>query len=318
MERFRRNLGLKVVAIVLSLITFMAVRMFAHPSSETLAQSVYTVPINFVAPPQDMVYSADYKQVTVTLRGRLAALDRIDPGMISADVDLSERKKTGNALETVNVNVPGGAQVANVDPNYVWVQVSKRQNKRVPVRVNLMGQMESGYSVGTPEVLPATIDVNGSQDAVDRVMSLRASIPVARAKRTFTTTVQNLLAIDSAGNPVRGLKWVDEDISVTIPIFSLQRVPVNVDNVTVMAPKGVHYKVSVEPVNVVFECSDSQTIPESVRTEKKIIRLGKNEESAVVPLEIPDGLNLASGISSNVVVTVRPLAFEKKEQQQKN
>ncbi len=314
MERFRRNLGLKVLAVVLSLITFMAVRIFAHPSSETLAQSVYTVPITFVPPPQDMVYSADYQQVTVTLRGRLAALDRIAPGLLSAEVDLSERKKTGNALETVNVAVPGGAQIASVEPNYVWVQVSKRQNKRVPVRVNLMGQMESGYSVGTPEIMPATLDVSGSHDAVDRVMALRASIPIARAKKTFTTTVQNLLAIDSSGNLVRGLKWSDEDITVTVPIFSLQRVPVNVDNVTVMAPKGTRYKVTVEPINVVFECRDNQTVPESVKTEKKIVRLGKNEESIVVPLEIPDGLTLASGISSNVVVSVRPLAFEKNEQ----
>ena len=308
MNIIKHNLGLKILALVLSIVAWMAVHVFINPEHEdTVAHSVYTLPIKFIDPGSDMVYSADVKEAVVTLRGSLSQLNRITPELISAEVNLSGRTQAGNGLEAVNVMAPGGAVVANVDPAYIWVKVSKRLAKHVPVRVSLQGQVERGFSTGRPEVVPEKVVVSGADNKVNSVVALRAPLAVSHANSTFSAEVRTLLPVNADGDAVSGVEIGEGAVNVTVPVYALVRVPVSMDNVKIVAAGGKDsYTVTVEPNTVLCECLNKNNVPAAVMTKAQTIKLGSEEIVLTLPLEMSDGVVLASGISSNAVVKITP------------
>ena len=302
------NNFLKVLALILSILTWLAVRVFAGGGTTvSVAHRIYTVPISYTGVAQGMVYSAKENQVTVTLRGKLATLDNISPSLISAMVDLSERTKASNALETVNVMAPGGVDVASVDPAYVWVQISTRQTKNVPVSVNLQGQVESGYSVGDIDVVPKEVKITGGAEAIDSVIAVRAPLALTSATKTFSTILSGLIPIDSAGDKVEGVKIANVEVSATVPVRALVAVKVDLERINVKTTKGRQYSISVEPERVLLECASSSDAPLKLFTEARHIILGNDKKVITVPVRLPENVQLAPGISKDVVVSVMPL-----------
>ncbi|MDO5296043.1 MAG: hypothetical protein Q4F00_05250 [bacterium] len=305
-DRIKHNLNLKLIALAMSIIACIAVNAFTEPNNtNTIAHRIYTIPIKFVPPGGELVYSADVKEVVVTLSGTLDMLDRISPELISADVNLSGRSQPGNNLETVNVMVPGGITMTSVEPAYIWVRLSKLLVKHVPVRVELQGQVESGYSIGKPEIAPETLRVSGADTKVDSVVALRAPLAIAHANSTFSAALRTLLPVNASGEVVRDVQVSDELVSVTVPVYTLYRVPVSLAKVKVatMTPKQ-KYTITVEPKTILCEALNSGNIPTSVATQPQTVWLDKPEAVLTLPLDLPRGVSLASGVSSNVVVTV--------------
>lgn len=305
-DRIKHNLSLKLLAFAMSIVACAAVNIFTDTThDDTLAHRVYTIPIRFVAPNKDMVYSSDVKEVVVTLRGTLSLLDRISPELVSAEVNLSGQGQPGNNLESINVMAPGGATVSKVDPAYIWVKTSKLLVKPVPVRVALQGQAESGYSIGKPEVAPDSVRISGADAKVESVIALRAPLAVSHANSTFSAALKTLLPVDANGAVVKDVQVTEELVSVTVPVYTLSRVPVSLAKIKVIPsfPKQ-RYTISVEPKTVLCECLNNENLPSSVVTQPQTIRLENGEEVVTLPLDMPRGVSLASGVSSNVVVTV--------------
>ena len=305
MDRIKHNLHLKLISLALSVIACIAVNAFTQPDdNNTIAHRVYTLPIKFVEPGNDLVYSTEVKEVVVTVSGSLSQLNRISPELLSAEVNLSGRTQPGNNLESINVMVPGGITMTSADPTYIWVKLSKLLVKQVPVRVELQGQVAGGYSIGKPEVAPESVRITGADTVVESVVALRAPLAVAHANSTFSAALRTLLPVNSNGEVVKNVKIDETMVSVTVPIYTLYRVPVDLSKIKVatMSPKQ-RYTMSVEPKTVLF-ASLNHNAPTSVFTQPQTIWLDKDEAVVTLPLDVPRGVSLASGVSGNVVVTV--------------
>ena len=210
LKRLKQNTGLKFLALFMSLVACLSVHVLTTPTrDDTISHRVYTLPIKFSEPGNDLIYSAEEKEVVVTVRGSMAVLNKITPELLSAEVDLSTRIQPGNAVESIQVRTPNGVSVTSVTPSFTWVRVSHRLVKSVPVRVSLQGQVKSGYSVGTPVAFPVNAQVSGAVDRVERVVELRAPVVVSNLSSNVSVVALTLLPIDRQGEKVEGVDVVN-------------------------------------------------------------------------------------------------------------
>lgn len=308
MKVLRRNLGLKILALVLALLACAYVKTLAQPVADIPTQRVYTKPLVVVPPSEpDLLASISHSEVTVTLKGTKAVLDRIAPSLISAEVDLSQRDKPGNTLESITVLAPGGAEVSELSPSYVWAQVSKRQVVSVPVRVELSGQPIKGYRIGTPSIVPDKLRVVGGQEDVDRVAAVVVPISVGGVSHTFSTRAGSTNVVDANGQLVDGIEIRDSmGVDVTVPVLTLSQVKISLKNVEVVGRSGWNYVKTVEPETLVLEAEPSMPPPSVVLTEPYKFKHSSKPQTHSVTLKIPEGFSVTTPNDLDVLVNVIP------------
>lgn len=304
MRFLRQNLGLKLLALFLGLCAWSIVRLTAAPTGETPAQRVFFKPLQ-VLPPEDpdLVYKVGHQEVVITLRGRRTVLEKIDPGQISVDVDLSKRV-AGDYMAKVDVLAPGGAEISDVHPTHVWVQITRSQAAFRPVRVQLLGRPAEGTRVGTPAAEPRSVRVTGPPGNLDEVVAVVVPVNLAGLERTFSTRARTLEAVDAEGRATEGVEVQSEGVDITVPIVRLQEARVGTDRITVKGAPGWAYSVKAEPAVVTLEGPAGENLPDVVQTEPRTVEHSARPQSLEVPLVLPEGVRLAG--EERVRVQVRP------------
>ncbi|MCR5660861.1 MAG: hypothetical protein K6G50_01900 [bacterium] len=315
---FKHNLGLKIVAFILAIISWIIVRVMASPMGEIPTQRVYTKPLVVVPPNNsELLASVQQKEITITLRGKRGVLERIAPSLISAEIDLSQRDTAGSSYEKVTVLAPGGAEVTETEPATVWVQVAKRQAAAVNVVAHLIGQPEEGYGVGKPVVYPAKLRVVGAQDDVDKIVAIRAPVSIVGADHTFSTRVKTLYAIDASGNSIENVDINSGFADVTVPILSVSQVKVDLSAITVNGAEGWTYDISANPSTVPIMADTTKELPASIPVAPFEFTHSAEPQSVPVNVRVPAGYTLAGKNYASVMVTVTPHEPKKKTTKKK-
>ena len=304
MRFLRQNLGLKLLALFLALCAWSIVRLTAAPTGETPAQRVFFKPLQ-VTPPEDpdLVYKVGHQEVVITLRGRRTVLEKIEPGQISVDVDLSKRV-AGDYMAKVDVLAPGGAEISDVHPTHVWVQITRSEAAFKPVRVQLLGRPAEGTHVGTPAAEPRSVRITGPPGNVDEVQAVVAPVNLAGLDRTFSTRARALEAVDANGRAIESLEIQSEGVDITVPIEVVHEARVQTDRVTVRRAPGWTYVISADPPKVTLEGPAGSEMPDVVHTEPWIVQHATRSQSRELRLVLPEGLRVAG--EARVLVSVLP------------
>jgi len=300
----RQNLGLKLLALFLALCAWSIVRLTAAPTGETPAQRVFFKPLQ-VTPPEDpdLVFKVGHQEVVITLRGRRTVLEKIDPSQISVDVDLSKRV-AGDYMAKVDVLAPGGAEISDVHPTHVWVQITRSQAAFRPVRVQLLGRPAEGTRVGTPAAEPRSIRITGPPGNVDEVLAVVAPVNLAGLDRTFSTRARTLEAVDANGRAIDGVEIQSEGIDITVPIEVVHEARVQTDRITVQGAPGWAYSVTADPSKVTLEGPAGTAMPDVVQTEPWTLQHATRLQTRELRLVLPKGVRVSG--EDRVLVQVLP------------
>ena len=160
------NLRLKVLALLLSCVLWFTV------AGEHVVERSLRVPLEFRNMPQslDIVGNAP-DSVDVRLRGSSAVLSRVQPGEITAVLDLGSAR-TGSRLfpiRTDQVRAPFGIEVSQVLPNSIALDLEKSARRRVPVVPATDGSPAPGYVIGRVTADPATVEIMGPESRLRQV-----------------------------------------------------------------------------------------------------------------------------------------------------
>ena len=307
LSRLRNNFGLKALAFVMALCTAILVKTLARPIQELPTQRVFTKTIDILEPANsNLISSVSPSEVTVSIRGKKNILDRVDPNLISAMVDLSTRQTVGTALGAVDVMAPGGAEVSSVEPSHVWASVSRRVTSNVPVRVSIVGKPLDGYRLLNPIIEPAKVRVVGGMENVDKVAAVVAPIAVSEAEETFSTRVQTLNAVDGNGNTVPQVEVYTTNVYVTLPIVAVQKLPVSLKNISLQGLPDWEYKLTCKPSTVIVGREEGREKLGSLGVEKIVLPVGREVLTKTVRLELPEHYHLYDLPQGTVQVTVTP------------
>jgi YbbR domain-containing protein len=182
-----RNLGLKILSIVLAALIWLIV------SGEQIVERALRIPLEFtnLAPALELVGETP-DVVEVRVRGSSGALSRVAAGELVAVLDLRQARSGRRLfhLTGADVRAPFGIEVVQITPSNIAIMLESSANKVVPIVPEIEGDPRDGYVVGTITADPATVEVAGAESAVKRLtQALTEPVSVAGAAETVIETV---------------------------------------------------------------------------------------------------------------------------------
>ncbi|NNF84207.1 MAG: hypothetical protein HKM29_03525 [Deltaproteobacteria bacterium] len=202
MRRLRKNLGLKALALVLSILLWWIV------GGERNVLVGFAVPLEIRNIPADMALTNKVaRQVDVRIAGPSTLISGLEQKEISVVVDLFGAK-TGKEvipLTERSVKIPAGFRVERVYPASIEVALEKLVRKTVPVRARIGGTSEIRARIAKTEVDPPSLEVEALPGELSRLKTLTTEeINLEKAEGVFTAKVRVNLPEGHAkivGNP---------------------------------------------------------------------------------------------------------------------
>ncbi|MEM6956065.1 MAG: CdaR family protein, partial [Myxococcota bacterium] len=236
---FRRNIGLKLTALVTSLVLFSAVR-----GAEDAQRSVF-VNVAATLPPADadrMLVSQPPDQVRLTLRGPRSQINAIDE-LEAVVIDLTDTDQRYYYFADDDFDdIPAGVSITQVAPTSIPLEWARRIVRNVPVQPRLTGQPGEGLVLGEPaRVTPSSVELVGPVTEIESMRSIRTE-PVDLGE---LEEGRQQLRIPLARQPPHTRINGDAFVTVSLNVV-LDRLERTVGDIAVTAPEGI----TVEPQRV--------------------------------------------------------------------
>lgn len=163
------NLALKALSLGLALLLWVAI---AGEKSSEMGLTVQLEMQNF---PKDLELTGEpVNQVEVRLRASPGIIQRLGPGDVAAQIDLTGAAEGERfvPLTAETIRVPFGVTVVKVTPAILTLALEHTLQKDVPVRPRLLGSPAEGFEVAEIVARPATVRVAGPRSRVRDVESV--------------------------------------------------------------------------------------------------------------------------------------------------
>lgn len=313
--------GLKVLAFVIAVILWAYVRVtVGGVTANAVTQLELHIPLEIKGGGSNLIaYERSTDTIILTLRGDSEVVKELREGLVRAYVDL-EGMAPGSNWPEVQVLVPGGVQIIEVDPSSVNVQISPLMVKEVPIKISTAGSPQTGFKVGIPIFEPKTVKLSGPEELVRQVSVVSGVVPVDNQRENLAITVNNLLPLNDNDTAVMGvgasLKLETKEVRATIPIeqsSTLATLFVLTEKVKIKKQAGFRYVLTVEPQSVQFSTTlDGEDLPNGVQVDRVTLEpQGANPEIIDVPLVEPEGGQLVG--TTMVKLTLVPKKIPKEE-----
>lgn len=212
---FSIDLGRGALALLISLAVYFFALSESNP--ETTRRTEFTVPVEVVNRPAGLVLTNPPPPVQLRVRAAVDVFNRLRPESFVAQADASNATAGEAELFVVARALDADVREVIPDPARVRVRLEEIQERTVPVRVNVTGQVPAGYQMGTPRSEPPRVTVAGPSSQVRNAQEAVADINVERTtvsvNGAFTPRV-----VDARGNELRELTIRPQSITVGVPI----------------------------------------------------------------------------------------------------
>ena len=172
--------------------------------------------------------------VDVTIQGTRLNIGRLGASDVRAVIDVSHLTNVGNYTQSYSLTYPDSVDSSEVrvvrsSPSSVSFQVTRMDDKSVPVDVVFTGGVAEGYMLGDIEYEPQTVRVSGPASVLDTIDRAYAEVALEDMDATRTVDTPYIL-FDAEGNEIskEGLEFDFDTVSVTIPISKVKTVPIYV------------------------------------------------------------------------------------------
>lgn len=162
------NLGLKLIALVITLGLFIGVRLQEKVESWVDVEVIVRPP----PPASGVVLSSESPdKVRVLLRGRSSLIDSVREGKKPQVVmDLSGQRDAGSTMfyfDREMFDIPSGVELVDTRPEAVLVRTERVVTRKLPVRVRTFGRLKGGTElVDEPVPDPAEVVAYGASSIV--------------------------------------------------------------------------------------------------------------------------------------------------------
>lgn len=214
-----RNLGSLLLALVLA--TTVWVTAISQVDPDEVRNPSFSVPVTVVNLQPDLV-AQGYEQagVELTLRAPQSVWRQLQPGDIQLLLDLEGKSEGEYDVPLKAVIDRSPMRVDKITPAVMHITIDRLLLRMMDIRVEMSGNPAAGFQVGVPALVPEQVELSGPAVSVDRVVSIVAPIDVDGLRNTINQNV-TLLALDTEGNSVSGVRVNPAAISVTLPVQQL-------------------------------------------------------------------------------------------------
>ncbi|MBS3819630.1 YbbR-like domain-containing protein [bacterium] len=169
-----RNLGLKLFSLLIACLLWLTM----IPEEKIFSEKTLTIPLELHNIPSGIeVVEKPQSKIDVTIRAPNRLISRITPSNVHAGLDLREAtvEQEDYLLKNNMISLPEGAEVEDINPSQVNLQLEKSREILMAIEPNLIGEIPQGYRLQKVEVIPPEVKVKGPQSKINKSHKVRTS-----------------------------------------------------------------------------------------------------------------------------------------------
>ncbi len=304
----RINLSLAGLALLISFALWILVINDENP--EQVNTSDFSVPVEVTKIPSGLVLMNSVDSVRLRIQAPATKWSSFRASSFQATVDLSRLGPGIHAVSVVAEASDPQVSVLEVIPSTVTVRLEEVQQRSVPVKVNLVGNVPFGYIYGTPKVTPQVVTVSGPSSLVQSVDAATVDV------RLDGITVQIDTAfhpnpVDSTGNAVHNVQLNPQTVTVQLPIqqqVTYKQVGIRPD-ITGSVANGYWIESVTSVPDSVTVVGDPKTLAGINYLDTSPVSVNGDTSSVVKDVKIvtPAGISLVQQQTAKLTVTISPL-----------
>jgi YbbR domain-containing protein len=180
------HLPLKLLSLTLAVLLWFVI-------GEKTSERGLSVPVELQNVPRDLeLLGEPTNMVDVRVRAAPSVIQRLTPGDVSAQIDLSGVHEGEHIvhLASDDIRVPFGVRVVKITPSIITMDFERTLQKTVPIRPRLLGRPAAGFEVAEVAAEPAEVRVAGPKSRVQEMESAYTEpVSVEGANATVLETV---------------------------------------------------------------------------------------------------------------------------------
>lgn len=164
---FTKNLKEKFIVIIISLFTFVYVRL------QDVEERNLFVPLEIIKLDELTFVNDLPDNVSLFVSGTRSVFNSLDVNKIIASIDLAEITEEGTYQRTPIIKaLPQGLQLLKISPNELTIELTDLDRKLLKIEPEIIDSPKRGFSVVRVRVKPSKLWVTGPQDVLNDITKL--------------------------------------------------------------------------------------------------------------------------------------------------
>lgn len=319
-EKLLNNLGMKILSIIFAMLIWLLVTNIDNPY---IVKTYTDIPVNVTNEDALLKKNKTWdiiegESVSVTLKAKRSVMDKIRRADIHVTADLSKLSIT-NAVP-IQIWVPKYEEelkeksLGRIDT--LKVKVEKMATGQFPVLVDVVGEVGSGYAIGTKIPSPNIIEVMGAESLIKRINQVKVTINVQDLVESKTFLVEPIYYnYDGDRLDSTRLRTKTKKVNVTVHLLKTKKVSLKVKTEGAVA-KGYRLEnILIEPksINIAGTKTQLANLSDIVISKISLDDVRQDtEENIDVTNYLPEGIKLAQE-SGDVRVKLQVVPLEEKK-----
>lgn len=311
-EKLTRNLGLKIVSVLVAVILWLLVVNIIDPvETKTFSSIQVTIQNEEAITEKGKVYEViDGSDISIKVTAPRSILDELKTSDFSAVADLEETTD----WDTVDIDVTSNRyadQIEEIEPvtKTLKVSIEDSATKQFAINVVTSGTQGEGYAIGESTCTPNIVRISGPASVVNKVSKVVTEVKV-EGMTSMIKDYESIELYDSNGEEVSSssLEYSVDEVFVTVTMLKTKEVPL--EYIVTGEPADGYQYTGLESVpDTVTIAGTSSTLADidSIPLEDEVIDITDAEQSVQKVIDIsqylPDDVKLADSSEVSVLVT---------------
>lgn len=236
-ESLTNNVGIKIVAVLVAAIVWLAVININDPEKTII---IYNIPITVtnedVITDMGMVYTLESKNsINITVSGKRSIVSDLSADDFTATASLKELSKVNSVPVDVSArknSIAGKITVVKQSLQTVTVNIEEIEKQDFDVEVVFSGKTAEGYVAGDYSVSNKTVTIKAPTSVLDRIARVVATCDLGTSD-TYLSQKCRLTLYDKRGKAIKmdNVKMSVKKVDVFVNILKEKEIPVSVNSV---------------------------------------------------------------------------------------
>ncbi|MCF6464646.1 hypothetical protein C3E90_01890 [Clostridium sp. Cult2] len=289
------DLTLKIFALIIAIILWSYVMSKENPPFKSELKNVNVDFINeSVLERQGLVVMEPKNaNIKVTISGRRSDVLEVSKKDIIAQVDLNGYSE-GNVKVPVYVQVPDDVRIEDYSPKEILFKFDKIIRENSPVVIETQGKLPEGYVLGTPEIKPQSVYIEGPRTWINSVAKVVAYVDVSNKTEDIKVTVP-IKVVDDEGEDVRGVTKEQNVVDIYIPVYQTKKLPIELQTENQLPDNYEIVNVNINPSTIEIKGKKEDLVGIfSINTKPIDINTLIDNINVPIELELPEGVSLVN------------------------
>lgn len=297
-EKLTRNIGLKILAIILASILWLVITNVDDPVT---AKSFPNIPVQILNADEikalNQVYSiTEGASIDFTAAARRSVADSLSKEDFRITADLSKLSD----LKTVTINIKylgspsDGVTITNGLNQVMKVEMEDLVEKHFRVAVKQAGELSKGCYV-YEKTASTILKISGPRSKIEKIADVVVEVDVTGYTKSFNT-VEEPKALDADGKEIddTNLTFSRASIPVSVGMYNTKSISLNIDPIGTAANGYVMTNKEYEPQTIEIAAADDVL--------NKIDELTINEDISGASANIEKEVNLQEQLPEGVIL----------------